>query len=96
MELLRKEGKTYDLFTFGKDYFLHDAVAKVSGLRHMTIHRYMDEKLFRMNQEGYYNGHVPITGVIAFALQIVNYLYGYRYNVLSNEKSADSENLIWK
>lgn len=55
MELLRKEGKTYDLFTFGKDYFLHDAVAKVSGLRHMVIRRYMDENLFRMNQEGYYN-----------------------------------------
>jgi hypothetical protein len=55
MELLQKEGKSYDLFTFGKDYFLHHAVANASELRHMIIHRYMDEKLFQMNREGYYN-----------------------------------------
>lgn len=95
MELLKQENRSYDLFTFGKNYFLHEAVAKVSGLNHLIVNRHIDPKLFSMNQEGYYNGHVPITGIIAFALQVVSYLYNYKYNVLSNEKSADVENLIW-
>ena len=49
----------------------------------------MDPKLFEMNEQGYYNGHVPISGIIAFVLVTASYLYDYRYIVMSNEKSAD-------
>jgi len=52
----------------------------------------MDPLLFKMNTEGYYNGHVPISGIIAFSLMVVSYLYEYKYIVMSNEKSANEGN----
>jgi hypothetical protein len=47
-----------------------------------------------MNTEGYYNGHVPISGIIAFVLTTAAYLYNYNYIVMSNEKSADEGNTV--
>lgn len=47
-----------------------------------------------MNQQGYYNGHVPISGIIAFALVFGAYLYDYQYIVMSNEKSANEGNTV--
>ena len=93
--MLDEQWDDYDLFTFGKYYILHDAVARVSGHRHLVVKRTLDPYLFELNALGYPNGHVPITGIIAFVLQIVNYLYGYRMDVLSNEKSADEGNVLW-
>jgi len=61
----------------------------------LLIKRKLSENLFIMNDAGYYNGHVPITWIIAFSLMIAGYIYGYKYIVLSNEKSADSPNTIW-
>jgi hypothetical protein len=54
--------------------------------------RTMDPKLFTMHQEGYYNGHVPISGIIAFVLITSAYLYDYKYIIMSNEKSANEGN----
>ncbi len=54
----------------------------------------MDPKLFDMNQQGYYNGHVPISGIIAFVLVTAAYLYDYRYIIMSNEKSANEGNTV--
>lgn len=54
----------------------------------LIMHRTMDAKLFEMNNAGYYNGHVPISGIIAFVLVTAAYLYDYNFIVMSNEKSA--------
>ena len=54
--------------------------------------RTIDPLLFEMNQQGYYNGHVPISGIIAFVLTTAAYLYNYSYIVMSNERSADEGN----
>ena len=58
------------------------------------MQRMMDPKLFDMNQQGYYNGHVPISGVIAFVLVTAAYLYDYTYIIMSNEKSANEGNTV--
>lgn len=54
----------------------------------------MDPLLFEMNLQGYYNGHVPISGIIAFVLVTASYLYDYTYIVMSNEKSANEGNTV--
>jgi len=56
--------------------------------------RELDPKLFEMNQQGYYNGHVPISGIIAFVLTTAAYLYDYTYIIMSNEKSANEGNTV--
>lgn len=62
----------------------------------VLVKRKLDENLFRLNEIWYYNWHVPITGIIAFAMLTTSYLYNYRYIILSNEKSANTWNAtIW-
>ena len=56
--------------------------------------RTIDPLLFDMNQQGYYNGHVPISGIIAFVLTTAAYLYNYKYIIMSNEKSANEGNTV--
>lgn len=62
----------------------------------LNIKRIISKNLFQLNNEWYYNWHVPITWIIAFISQLVCYLYNYRYTILSNERSASEWNTIWK
>lgn len=91
-ELFQEFWIAFDTCTFGKDYVLHKSVSDEIWVPRLVINRIIDSKIFDMNQQWYYNGHVPITGIIAFVLEIAAYLYDYRYIVLANEKSANEGN----
>lgn len=95
-ELIREAWLDFDIITFWKNYFLHQEVAKIIWKKHIFVERKISPKLFEMNKEWYYNWHVPITWIIAFVLEIVAYLYDYKYIVLSNEKSANEWNTTWE
>lgn len=91
-ELFQEFWIDFDTCTFWKDYVLHNTVWAEIWVPRLVIKRKMDSKLFQMNQEWYYNGHVPITWIIAFVLEVAAYLYDYQYIVLANEKSANEWN----
>ncbi|PIE85374.1 hypothetical protein CSA08_02240 [Candidatus Gracilibacteria bacterium] len=82
-------------FIFGKLDTIKVNTLKVLGKKPLQIKRSLSKNLFSLNKKGYYNGHIPITGIIAFISQLVCYLYDYRYTVLSNEKSASEANTFW-
>ena len=92
IEYIKKLNIPFYTSTFGKDYYLHKVVGDAIWAPRLVMHRTMDPKLFAMNQEGYYNWHVPISGIIAFVLVTAAYLYDYRYIIMSNEKSANEGN----
>ena len=94
VELVKKLQTPFYTSTFGKDYYLHQVVGKKIGVPRLFMQRTMDPKLFEMNKQGYYNGHVPISGIIAFVLVTAAYLYDYRYIIMSNEKSANEGNTV--
>ncbi|MCR5619771.1 MAG: hypothetical protein K6F65_06685 [Lachnospiraceae bacterium] len=54
-----------------------------------TAKRTLDPEIIRMNEEGYMNGHIPISAVFAFSAVITAYLCGFKYIALSNETSAN-------
>ena len=54
-----------------------------------TAKRTLDPQVIRMNEEGYMNGHIPISAVFAFSSVIAAYLTGFKYIALSNETSAN-------
>lgn len=92
VELIKKLNIPFYTSTFGKDYYLHQTVSKKIWAPRLVMQRTMDPKLFEMNKEWYYNGHVPISGIIAFVLITWAYLYDYKYIIMSNEKSANEGN----
>lgn len=92
VELVKKLGMPFITSTFGKDYLVHQMVSEKIDAPRLIMRRTMDPKLFDMNEAGYYNGHIPISGIIAFVLVTAAYLYDYTDIVMSNEKSANEGN----
>ena len=92
VEAIKKLNIPFYTSTFGKDYYLHKVVGDTTWAPRLVMKRTMDPKLFEMNQQWWYNGHVPISGIIGFVLVTAAYLYEYRYIIMSNEKSANEGN----
>ena len=86
----------YTPFIFWKIDRIKENTLEVLWKKPMLVRRKLSENLFKLNEEGYYNGHVPITWIIAFVSLVSAYIYDYKDIVLSNEKSADEENTIYK
>lgn len=57
------------------------------------VDRFLDTKLFELNSQGYINGHVPISSMIAFVALLSSALLGKKYIVLSNESSSNEGNI---
>ncbi len=55
----------------------------------LTARRILDKGIIEMNNEGYLNGHIPFSSVVAFSAVITAYLNGIKYIALSNESSAN-------
>ena len=64
---------------------------RISGLPEVTIKRIISPELI-MNNDKFLNGHVPISGIIAFISAVACVLYDKRYVVMSCEGSADENN----
>jgi len=69
------------------------ATIETAGLPAVTVTRRLDPTLLRLNDEGAYNGHVPITAIVALAALVAAVWHGYDRVVLSNERSADEANV---
>ena len=53
------------------------------------------EKILDFNARGYLNGHVPFSSIVGFISIWLGLLYRTKYIVLSNESSANEENIIY-
>ncbi len=93
LELLKDAQVPVTAFSVGNPRPIHECVT-VSKCPHMVVTRTIDPLLMTLNQSGtVYNGHVPITGMIAFMLWITAVLNGFRFVAMSCESSANSGNL---
>lgn len=93
-EIIRHSGVPADAISLGTSDAQRRS-ARAMGLRHLVIRRRIDPQLFRLNGQGAYNGHIPISACIAFITLLTAYLGGYAAVVAANERSADEPNTIW-
>jgi hypothetical protein len=64
--------------------------------RALVLKRELDmEKILDFNRRGYLNGHIPFSSVVGFISIWLGLLTKSRYIVLSNEASANEENIIY-
>lgn len=91
--LLQGMNITFDTFTLG-DYPVISEQVKLFGARHThySITRELSPTLFKLNQEGAINGHIPISSIYALAALLIAALKGHTYIALSNERSANEGN----
>ena len=68
---------------------------QIAEIPSFCLRRILDPQLISLNKTGrIYNGHIPITGVLAFILWAAAILYDYRFVAMSCERSANSGNLM--
>jgi hypothetical protein len=91
LEILRAANLPIKLISVGKPSAI-GATAALSGLPHIVIQRQLDPQLFALNQQGAYNGHVPISAILAYIFAAASILYGFDTVVMSNERSANVGN----
>ncbi len=96
IELLKKHSIKFEAVVLWKLDEIKKGVLKKAKVDNFVIKRILSKRLFELNEQWYYNWHIPITWIIAFNLIFVAYLYDYKYIVLSNEKTADILNTVWK
>lgn len=86
----------FDIFVFGKLDKIKENTSNIVWKKPLIVKRKLSDNLIKLNSEWYYNWHVPITWIIAFITLFFSYLYNYKYVILSNERSSNEENIIWK
>ncbi len=93
LELLKKTHHEITAISIGTARPIEECI-QTAGVKSLLIYRKIDDALIELNKKGIvYNGHVPITGLLAFLLWASAVLYDYRYIAMSTESSANSENM---
>ncbi|MEM1412316.1 MAG: endonuclease domain-containing protein [Pseudomonadota bacterium] len=88
LELLRAADIEVQPVTVGNSELIGDTV-RAAGLPLLRIERTLAPRLLDMNRAGAWNGHVPVTAINMAILACAALLYGYRWVVFSNERSAE-------
>jgi UDP-N-acetyl-alpha-D-muramoyl-L-alanyl-L-glutamate epimerase len=92
LECLKRAGEPLVLFALGDAEPIAACIAQ-SGLPFIRVRRQLDPALFRLNEGGALNGHVPITGILSAVALAAAVLYGCDTIAMSNEHSASAPNL---
>ncbi len=92
IELLREAGVAMTLLRVGSHPLIEAFVAE-TGLPCLTVERTISPELIALNEAGAKNGHVPVTAILSLLALIVAELRGDGAVVMSNESSANDENV---
>ncbi len=92
LDLLRQAGVQVMPVCVGSSSLIGETV-QAAKLPLLRIHRQLAPELAELNQAGAWNGHVPVTAINSAILVCAAVLYGFRYVVFSNERSANEATL---
>lgn len=92
-ELLRAHGKPFTAFVV-RAHPIRDHIVRELGVDTITVERTFDPMLFALNKrQDVFNGHVPVSSHYAFIGLFAALLFGYRYVIVGNERSANYGNV---
>ncbi len=92
VSLLAESGSGFSTISVGQSDLIRDVVETIDR-PHFRISRQLDPTLFELNKQGAYNGHVPISAILAAAMLVGSFLMPYNTVIMSNEASAEEGNL---
>ncbi len=93
LDIVRQSGLEVLPACVGGSTLIRDTVA-VAKLPLLQIRRELSPQLKIMNAADAWNGHVPVTAINSAILVCAALLYGYRYVIFANERSADEATLM--
>lgn len=93
IEALKSQHEPMILFSLGNFKVIED-VEKLTKIPSINVSRRLSNNLFELNAQGAFNGHIPISAIIAFVLPVAAILYNFDSAALSNERSANEGNIF--
>ncbi|HYG06643.1 MAG TPA: UDP-N-acetyl-alpha-D-muramoyl-L-alanyl-L-glutamate epimerase [Stenotrophomonas sp.] len=93
IEALRAAGVEQTVTWVGGSQLIR-ACAERTGLPVLNLGRTLAPKLFELNQQGAYNGHIPVTAINSMIMLLAALLSDADQVVFSNERSASYGSLI--
>ncbi len=94
-EAMIRAGRNPVAFAVNPNHII-TGVVEAAGLELISVTRTLDRRLFQLNRQGAYNGHVPVTAVNSLLAVATSIRHGLGPVVMSNESSASSPNLYWQ
>ncbi len=97
VKLLKKQKENIAAFIVEtqKESALIKSVVKEMRIPHLKIRRHLDQKLIN-KIPGSYDGHIPISAIIAFLGVLNSILYDFSNVIVANEHSSNFGNLEYK
>lgn len=93
IEFLKELKKEMTIFMLNPTKAMLD-VAQTSGVKNQIIvKREIDKNLFKLNTDGFLNGHTPFSAYLAFLAVLGALLFDTRFVVPANERSSNEENI---
>ena len=95
LELLKDEENNSCFIMNPKDVTLN--CCKTAGYSDddiICVKRFLDRKIVDINNQGFLNGHTPLSALIAFLSYLTAYISNKKYIVLSNESSANEGSVV--
>jgi hypothetical protein len=93
--LLNQANINYTPWMVGETKIQHDCCTKLEK-NPLVVQRKICPNLIKINKAGALNGHVPISAIWAFLSVVTALLTDHTHVALSNEASANTENLEFK
>jgi len=94
LEIIRASGQPFRPIAVNASRPIREVIDSAAVADPILISRKIDPGLFKLNEQGAYNGHVPITGILSFIMAFAAILYDYDTVAMSNEQSANEGNLM--
>jgi hypothetical protein len=97
VELLRELGAVCTPFVLGTNRVVLQAAQRAAaqvGAEPVIVERMIDPKLLKLNTNGAWNGHVPVTAIVSLAAVVAAVLTGHDAVGMSNERSANAGEVI--
>lgn len=89
LELLKETAAVNLPFVMSPPQAAYDCIEVAGYQSYLLATRTLDKKIIEMNAQGYLNGHVPFSAILAFIAAYGAAIMGKKYIALSNEKSAN-------
>jgi len=94
-ELLKQHNEDFSSWVINHSERLRDMLDTFDA-PHLPVRRKVDPLISELNQQGVYNGHVPITAIVTAAAVVSAILSGKKSVVLSNEASSSEGNVEYR
>lgn len=94
LEVLKNSYEENVPFVMSPPQAAYDCIRVAGYTKYLEATRVFDQQIIEMNQQGFLNGHVPFSAILAFIATLGAALIGRRYVPLSNERSANEPSVI--